>query len=870
MSAADDDLAIDREEVTAVRPAGPVSKRFDSRFTPGSMLANRYRIVALLGSGGMGEVYRAEDLKLGQQVALKFLPHAASSDPRRLERLYAEVRLGRQVSHPNVCRLYDVGEWEGNHFLAMEYVDGEDLASLLRRIGKLPHDKALDITRDLCAGIAAAHRLGIIHRDLKPANIMIDGRGSARITDFGLAAVAEELAGRREIAGTPLYMAPEQLSGGEATQKTDVYSLGLILYEMFTGHRLFESATAGDSSSRRSSTTSHSISTETRELDPAIRRVILRCLEEDPQARPSSIHAVIVSLPGGDPLQAALDAGETPSPEMVAAAGAVGDLQPATAWTLLALAVIGFITVAVLIGRVMLFHRIPLPKPPEVLIERATTILEKAGYTDPPAGSAHYFSLNEDFFRYARESDRSPDRWKRIGKLRPGIFMFGYRQSPRPLVPANQEGHVTQDDPPMTVPGMAEVWLDPQGRLLSFTSVPPQITPAGERPWPDWPALLAEAGGDFDDLRSVEPRWAAPVASDQKVAWEGFYRGESKVPIRIEAAAQDGRPVWFKVIGPWERPANPKAAETNVLRKAVEIVWVFLGALSLVGSVYLARRNVRRGRGDRVGAPRLAFFVFSTMFIGYLFRADHVSAFVEEWNLLERGLAFAALAGIEVWLLYLALEPYVRRRWPHALISWRRLLAGRVRDPMVGRDLLIGTVGGLVIALLRLLTVEAPKWFGGAELRPLGTTLSPLIGTRHLVYIWFVSQIAAMFIGFTMLFLLFVLYVVLRRRVLAMVGLAIVIAVVINGRGEAPGVELAFGALMAVLGVTLIRFGLLSGVAAAFVDVVITASPITLDPSAWYFGRSLGVLIALLAITVYGFYTSLGGKPLFVAPALED
>jgi hypothetical protein len=307
------------------------------------------------------------------------------------------------------------------------------------------------------------------------------------------------------------------------------------------------------------------------------------------------------------------------------------------------------------------------------------------------------------------------------------------------------------------------------------------------------------------------------------------------------------------------------------MRKGIEMLDVFLGALTLVAGVYLARRNVRRGRGDRAGALRVALFVFASTFIGYLFRADHVSAFVEEWDLLERGLAFGALGGIQVWLMYLALEPYVRRRWPHALISWRRLLAGRVRDPMVGRDLLIGTVGGLVVAVLRLLTVEAPKWFGAVELRPLGITLSPLIGTRHLVYVWFRSQIEAMFIAFTMLFLLFVLYVVLRRRVLAIAGLGIVIAVLINARGEAPGVEIAFGALMAVLAVTvLIRFGLLSMVAAIFVDIVIYATPITLDPSAWYFGRSLGVLIVLLAITVYGFYTSLGGKPLFIAPALED
>jgi serine/threonine-protein kinase len=172
------------------------------RFTPGTLLAGRYRIVSPLGKGGMGEVYRADDVRLGQPVALKFLPAALAGDSGRLERLVDEVRIGRQISHPNLCRLYDIAEAEGHHFLVMEYVDGEDLGSLLRRIGHLPGNKALDIARGLCAGLAAAHDKGIIHRDLKPANVMIDGSGHARIADFGLAALAHGGAAP-DMSGTP-------------------------------------------------------------------------------------------------------------------------------------------------------------------------------------------------------------------------------------------------------------------------------------------------------------------------------------------------------------------------------------------------------------------------------------------------------------------------------------------------------------------------------------------------------------------------------------------------------------------------------------------------------------------------------------------
>src|SRR5271166_5913896 len=189
---------------------------YEARYVPGTTLADRYRIVSPLGKGGMGEVYRAEDLKLGQTVALKFLPRSVAQTEEALDRFTREVRLARQVSHPNVCRVFDIGEADGRTFLTMEYVDGEDLASLLRRIGRLPADKGLEIARQLCAGLAAAHEHGVVHRDLKPANAMLDGRGRVRITDFGLAGFSGEDGDR---AGTPAFMAPEQLAGGEVTPK---------------------------------------------------------------------------------------------------------------------------------------------------------------------------------------------------------------------------------------------------------------------------------------------------------------------------------------------------------------------------------------------------------------------------------------------------------------------------------------------------------------------------------------------------------------------------------------------------------------------------------------------------------------------------
>src|SRR5204862_6881490 len=224
----------------------------------------------------------------------------------------------RQVAHPNVCRVYDVGEVEGHTFLSMEYVDGEDLSSLIRRIGRFPQDRAIELARQICAGLAAAHDRSVVHRDLKPANIMLDGSGRIRITDFGLAGAT----GETLRAGTPAYMAPEQLAGGEVTPRSDVYALGLVLYELFTGRRAVEGRNLAELIAKREQDGITRPTDLVRDLDPAIERAIMRCLEPDPAARPRSALAVAAALPGGDPLAAALAAGETPSPDMVAAAGA--------------------------------------------------------------------------------------------------------------------------------------------------------------------------------------------------------------------------------------------------------------------------------------------------------------------------------------------------------------------------------------------------------------------------------------------------------------------------------------------------------------------------------------------------------------------
>lgn len=267
------------------------------RFLPGQVIADRYRMIDRIGKGGMGEVYRADDLKLGVRVALKFLPASRVRDGDWLRRMHHEVRISREVSHPNVCRVFDITEAEGEHFISMECVEGDDLANLLRRIGHIPRAKALEISRQICEGLAAAHDKGVLHRDLKPANIMLDNQGSVRITDFGIAALTHKLVSSEIRAGTPAYMAPEQLAGREVTPRSDIYSLGLLLFEIFSGEMVIDEQTLTAIQQWHDASGASPSVEALEDVDEDIARVIHLCLRLDPAERPESAREVAAALP---------------------------------------------------------------------------------------------------------------------------------------------------------------------------------------------------------------------------------------------------------------------------------------------------------------------------------------------------------------------------------------------------------------------------------------------------------------------------------------------------------------------------------------------------------------------------------------------
>jgi hypothetical protein len=848
-------MSPEHDDQSPTKSMPPAPSHEHGRFLPGTVLGNRYRIVALAGRGGMGEVYRADDLKIGQPVALKFLPPDVERDPDRLQRLIAEVRIARQVSHPNVCRVHDVGEFAGHHFITMEYVDGEDLAALLRRIGRLPQEKALDLARQIGAGLAAAHVQGIVHRDLKPANIMLDGRGRARITDFGLAAAAEAVRGHEAQWGTPAYMAPEQRAGGEITPRTDVYALGLVLFEMFTGRGALEGTVAPDSGPRKEAVPERP-SNFVPGLEPAIDTAILKCLEKDPAKRPASAVELLAALPGGDPLTAALRAGDTPSPEMVAAAGEEGSLSSPKAWGLFGLALLAAAAAIFLGARVSGLDQVPMPHTPDALRERAREIAHLLGDDVPPRSVEWWVGLDRGYVQFSREHASTPS----LAAARPSALRFYYRQSPRALLPTGSS-LPSRSDPAPAWNGEAYVALDPQGHLLEFWRLDRQraASDSGHAPPTDWRPLLALTGADVASLRPVEPRWTPDVACDERGAWTANVGGVA--PVRLEAASWRGKPVWLRTVAAWERaerdaPASP-FGDTG---SGFFVVFV---CATVLGIGALARRNLRLGRSDRRGALRIGTAVFLCFALaGSLFYRWAIEP-LQIWRWIWRLPYFPALSA---WLVYVGVEPFLRRRWPQRLIAWTRLLEGRFADPLVGREVLLGLLAGAGTVL----AIWTPTALGLSH--DVGLLLSPVPLGRAADFWGTIGDSFgdALMKGLGSFGILLLLRGLFRRDAAAWVGLGLVWVLTNIPSWNIPPAEWIGIAAAAACLVLAVHVGVFAAVvAAATSNLLAYCTPLTLDFSRWYAWRTGVVAALLLAIAVWGFRAVMARRRILSAAMFE-
>jgi serine/threonine-protein kinase len=846
----------------------PAGVEQEPRFPPGTTLLGRYRIISALGKGGMGEVYQADDLRLRQRVALKFLPRELLDDADQLARLHQEVRIARQISHRLVCRVHDIAEVDGETFLTMEFIDGEDLRSLLKRIGRLPEDKAIEIAHQLCEGLAAVHEKGIVHRDFKPLNIMIDGRGQARLTDFGLAVIANAIPTADFLSGTPAYMAPEQLAGGMPTVQSDLFALGLVLYELFTGRRAYPAKSREDLKRRYDDSKPTPVGDLVPGLDPRVGKVIRYCLEREPSQRPKSAQEVEAGLPKRDLLATALAEGRTPSPEIVANAGAEGSLSPSVAAALLVATILGVVAAAALASRATIPGLVPLKLSPHALAARARSVLDRLHCDEVAADERYGFYYDYDYLNYTVKSDSTLARWRALATGESPAVGFWFRQSPQYLVaggmsPRLYPGRVTPVDPAPVLPGMASAVLDPGGRLVEFAHVPArEVAP---RPPPgevDFRPVFEEAKLDWTRARSTDPKWAPPFFAKQRLAWEVTRADRPDEPLRVEAAVEEGQVVYFKVYrGPWDQPDAPRGPLQPEPR-LFQYLYAAVFCLLVIGAGWLARRNMRVGLGDATGAWRLAIFLFACHMVCMTLVADHVPSFREEAVWLMKALGFAGLWSSLCWLLYFALEPYVRRRWPWRMISWNRLLAGRFRDPMVGRDLLIGGLLGVFLTLMLQLAVVLPPLFGRPSPLPLSTWPSAFTNVPFHLLMELPPAIRDELQWF---FFLFLLVMFVQREWLA--SILVFSLILTYYLVQEPELHVFWVALMgatvaASLFVTL-RFGLLAVTAGVFFCYFLYQIPLTLDLSSWYGWQSLIYMLWPILLAGMGFSLARGGHASF-------
>ena len=418
---------------------------------------------------------------------------------------------------------------------------------------------------------------------------------------------------------------------------------------------------------------------------------------------------------------------------------------------------------------------------------------------------------------------------------------------------------------------MTLVSLNPLGRLTQLIAVPPQVDkPVGDASSPDWAPLFSAAGLDMSKWPPAQPMWTPPVDSDARAAWTGSLAERPNIPMRIEAAAYRGKPVYFELIGPWTRPERMQSYQFTVGERVFVATSMLLFLSVLVGSSILARRNLRLGRGDRRGASRLAAFVLASGAVAWFFGAHHVPTFAE-FGIFVEFLAWGFAWSCFVWLLYIALEPYVRRRWPTTLVSWSRLLAGGFQDPLVGRDMLVGCLSGASSTALGRLWWFVPTWLGYPPLQPSSGPQVQFLGARAIV-----ADVAGMLMSapvfwLAALFVLVLLRALLRKEWAAAVAWVLLFTVVSAAGNQFVPMALVFFLFLNCLFVFLmIRFGLLTLVTNFVFWYVLTNLPLTTQSSAWYAGIGLAGILLLAAIALYAFYTSVGGQPVFGGAVLDE
>jgi serine/threonine-protein kinase len=518
-----------------------------------------------------------------------------------------------------------------------------------------------------------------------------------------------------------------------------------------------------------------------------------------------------------------------------------------------------------------LINNIPMGKSPEILSARAEEIVRKLGYTDAPLDSDRGFSFDDSYYVSASQQ-RSADVWQKVQTGQPLTLYFWYRQSPRYLDKLILED-ATVPAPPLHISGLTHLSLDTRGRLVEFYRVPQQFeAQAVAAAEPDWSVLFGAAEIDPANFQPTESQWVPPVAYDTRKAWEGRLPDHPEIPLRIEAAGFRNKPVYFQLIYPWTKPVRQEETQYSGREWAAVLSFGLVVAVVVIGALLLARRNLRLGRGDRRGAFKLAFFAFAVMMVSIFLAADHVPSPGKELWTLYVSARYALFAAVTLWLIYIALEPYVRRFAPRLLISWSRLLAGDFRDPMIGRDLLVGGLLGLghtaAIYLgyglrLRLTTDQFPL---------LSINTDTLRGYRvMLMDMLSDGLLGSIFAGLAYLFFFLLMYIIVRKPRLAGILMWLtVLTIQVLFFASSWHIVISNLLIATLLTVTVARFGLLAAISWSFFFQLTFSWPMTTNLSQWYSNATLLALATLVGLAVYGFYTSLAGQPIFREGILKE
>jgi serine/threonine-protein kinase len=607
-----------------------------------------------------------------------------------------------------------------------------------------------------------------------------------------------------------------------------------------------------------------------KDLDPAVERVILHCIEQDPKLRPSSALRVAMALPGGDPMAAALAAGETPSPEMVAASAEKEGFSPRIAVLCFASLIASLIVLALFLYMGDLLTKAPINIPPEVLAFRAQEMLKEFGYNKRPRGIAYGFDCCDvSNLQYVYRQDLAR-RDEVLASDQPALVRFWYRQhqdrffAGSVTLLASSDGTVRYDFPPNTEPGMVRIVLDARGRLIGLEARP-AASGAG-RPGSNvasfvWSSLFRHAGLDVSRFSMAIPRQIPSMAFDSRMAWVGTYAEGRPEQVRIEAALWEGKPVYFDVTGAW-RVAGESIGD---LPPQLTPVLAFLFVLIVGGGALVARHNLKLGQCDRKGASQLAAAYLLSAACSWMLTAAHMATF-GEIGLMVSAIAVAAFPAAMLWLAYLAIEPYVRRHWPDSLISWTRFQRGRIRDPLVASHVLVGF---LIITGVKACVLPIVFW--GSPLPPQQFATASLSSSAYFAANLLGGSVrTALTIGVAFLLIVVLLRMLLRRVWIAdMVG-SFLLGLTSGGVSLSSPLRFTITALAIALGSYLIllllrRFGLLAILAAWLAYSWTTVVPVSF--TSWYAGRALVAYGTIVAAAAWALWVVVSQPRLDAEPA---